>query len=143
MKNLGMGGEIIHERAPRATALLRCRSYGGVAKRPGNGFAFNRFRTSSPVHGFVPNSLKTATPTTPTFWVLRYFSAAYDSRTGPKRNAATASVLCRKPFNLQLRLGRHDMTRFSHRGFSSVQDIEAVDGQNNLKAQIRFVPDHD
>src|SRR5438876_10669257 len=89
MKNLGMGGEIIHERAPRATALLRCRSYGGVAKRPGNGFAFNRFRTSSPVHGFVPNSLKTATPTTPTFWVLRYFSAAYDSRTGPKRNAAT------------------------------------------------------
>src|SRR5438067_11817213 len=28
--------------------------------------------------------------------VLRYFWAAYDSRTGPKRNAATASVLCRK-----------------------------------------------
>ena len=48
-----------------------------------------------------------------------------------------------KAFNFQLRLWRHDITGFSHRGFTSIQDIESVDRQNNLKAQIRFVPDQD
>ena len=46
-----------------------CRAYGGVAKRPGNGFAFNRLCTSLSDHGFVPRSLKIATPITPTFRV--------------------------------------------------------------------------
>src|SRR5260370_42646959 len=48
-----------------------------------------------------------------------------------------------KAFNFQLRLWRHDITGFSNRSFTSVQDIESVDRQNNLKPQIRFVPDHD
>src|SRR6266404_4646881 len=48
-----------------------------------------------------------------------------------------------KAFNFQLRLWRHDITGLSHRRFASVQDIESVDRQNNFKAQIRFVPDHD
>src|SRR5262249_21267278 len=68
---------------------------GGVAKRPGKGSAFRR-RSSSRSLKDEPRSAKKATPITPT---LRSSPVreAYESRTEPKRKAATSSMLRRKP----------------------------------------------
>ena len=58
------GSRTIHRGGGSATPL------GWVAKRPGNGFAFKRRRTSSLVHGSEPTSLNRAMPMTPTLRVL-------------------------------------------------------------------------
>ncbi len=71
------------------TGEASARVYGGVAKRPENGFAFNCARASN-LTGTRFQPLKTAAPITPTSCVSPYFSFAYDSRTGLNRNAATA-----------------------------------------------------
>jgi len=48
-----------------------------------------------------------------------------------------------KPFHYELRPRRHHVTGFAKRCFAPVEDIEAVDRQNNFKAQISSVADDD
>src|SRR5207237_10825332 len=66
------GSRTIHSVRRRATNTAQ----GGVAKRPGKGFAWRCRSISSAVHGFVPRSLNNAIPITPTLRVLWYFSLA-------------------------------------------------------------------
>src|SRR5260370_22206175 len=143
MKNLGMGG--------RNNTRARARRYGfammSILRWRGEPsgkwtcvqpllhfFARPRIRSEFIEHSYADNS--------DVLGVAIFLSGVgFANRSETKRRNRLSALS--KAFNFQLRLWRHDITGFSNRSFTSVQDIESVDRQNNLKPQIRFVPDHD
>src|SRR5437879_10341901 len=143
MKNLGMGGRNnTRARAPRygfaAMSILRWRGEAAgkwICVQPLSHFSAGpRIRPE-----FIEKSHADDSDVLGVAIFLGGIRFANGSET-KRRNRLSALS---KAFNFQLRLWRHYITGFSHRRFASVQDIDSVDRQNNFKAQIRSVSDHD
>src|SRR5437879_5773189 len=143
MKNLGMGGRNnTRARAPRygfaAMSILRWRGEASgkwiCIQPPLHFFASPRIRPE-----FIENSYADDSDVSGVAIFLGGIRFANRSET---KRCNRLSALA-QAFKVQLRRWRHDITRFWHRSFTSSQDIESVDRQNKLKAQIRFVPDQD
>src|SRR5205807_5623733 len=124
MNNLGMGGRNnTRARAPRygfaAMSILRWRGEASgkwiCIQPPLHFFASPRIRPEFIEHSYADDSDASS--------VAIFLGGVRFANWSETKRCNRLSALS-KTFNFQLRLWRHDITGFSHRSFTSVQDIE-------------------